>query len=117
MVYHINHPAEITSEIAEGVTQLKQHKVTVLNQSVLLQGVNDNEACLANLSYALFEAGILPYYVHLLDKVDGASHFDVSEDKAKKLQLALRHQLPGYLVPRFVREVPHASGKVPLDLL
>lgn len=117
MIYHINHPAEITPEIAQGVRALKQHQFTVLNQSVLLKEVNDNAACLKALSMTLFQAGILPYYVHLLDPVEGAAHFFVPLEKAKILQTDLRHALPGYLVPQFVREVPGALSKTPIDLL
>lgn len=117
MVYHINHPNEIIPSIAQGVTTLRQQGITVLNQAVLLQGINDNIECLKQLSLTLFQAGILPYYVHLLDPVQGASHFFVSHDKAKALQESLRTELPGYLVPRFVREIPYHSSKMPLDLL
>lgn len=117
MVYHINHPAEIVEEIAQGVKHLKQANVTVLNQSVLLKEINDDVEILKNLSYTLFSAGILPYYLHLLDPVQGASHFALKEADAKKLQHALRSQLPGYLVPKFVREVPHQPYKIPLENL
>jgi len=117
MVYHINHPAEIIPSIAQGVTALKQQGITVLNQTVLLQGVNDNAECLKQLSLNLFQAGILPYYVHLLDAVQGASHFSVSHEEARKLQGSLRAELPGYLVPKFVREIPYHPSKMPLDLL
>lgn len=117
MVYHINHANEINSSIAEGVAQLKQQQITVLNQAVLLKGINDTSECLKSLSLKLFDAGILPYYVNLLDKVHGAGHFDVSLKTAKFLQQALREQLPGYLVPRFVQEVPQKRNKIPVDLL
>jgi L-lysine 2,3-aminomutase len=117
MVYHINHPAEIIDEIAQGVMQLKQANVTVLNQSVLLKEINDDVEVLKNLSYHLFAAGILPYYLHLLDPVQGAHHFAISQEKAKVLQHELRSQLPGYLVPKFVREVPHEAYKIPLEHL
>lgn len=117
MVYHINHPAEIIPAIAQGVKQLKQHNITVLNQSVLLQGVNDDAKCLTELSLSLFQAGILPYYIHLLDTVQGANHFCVSLNSAKHLQQQLREALPGYLVPKFVQEIPNYPSKIPLDLL
>jgi KamA family protein len=117
MVYHINHPNEIIPAIAQGVMRLKQQQVTVLNQSVLLQGVNDNTQCLKKLSLDLFAAGILPYYVNLLDSVQGASHFFVSHNLAKKMQQELREQLPGYLVPKIVQEIPHQLSKIPVDLI
>lgn len=117
MVYHINHPAELTPEIATGVRLLQKAGITVLNQSVLLKDINDEAACLKNLSLALFKAGILPYYVHLLDPVAGASHFAVPLAKAKSLQKLLRESLPGYLLPRFVKEIPYEKNKVPLDCL
>jgi EF-P beta-lysylation protein EpmB len=115
VVYHINHPNEIIAAITQGVNSLKQQGITVLNQSVLLAGVNDDEQCLKTLSLDLFKSGIMPYYVNLLDSVHGASHFFVSHAKAKKLQQSLRENLPGYLVPKFVQEVPHRLSKTPID--
>ncbi|MBS0288238.1 MAG: EF-P beta-lysylation protein EpmB [Proteobacteria bacterium] len=117
LVYHINHPNEIISSIAQGVLRLKQHNITVLNQSVLLKGVNDSLVCLKNLSISLFEAGILPYYVNLLDPVQGSKHFFVDIVKARQLQQDLRAALPGYLVPKFVQEMPHRLSKTALDLI
>lgn len=117
MVYHINHPAEIVQPIATAVRQLKEKQITVFNQSVLLKNINDNLPCLSELSYKLFDAGILPYYVHLLDPVAGAGHFAVSLETAKTLQSSLRSLLPGYLLPKFVREVPGEASKIPLDIL
>jgi len=114
LVYHINHPAEITEEITEGVRLLQKHGITVLNQSVLLKGINDSLECLKTLSITLFKAGILPYYIHLLDPVQGTAHFEVATQQAKQLQHALRAALPGYLVPRFVREIAGEQSKVPL---
>ncbi len=117
MVYHINHPQEITASIANGVALLKQQQITVLNHTVLLQGVNDEIECLKKLSLQLFAAGILPYYINLLDAVQGASHFAVPLAKAKALQQDLRAALPGYLVPKFVQEIPEQPSKIPLDHL
>lgn len=117
MVYHTNHPAEITPEIRDGVTALKKQGIQLLNQTVLLKGVNDNQECLQKLSLALFKAGIMPYYLHLLDKVKGSEHFAVPLQDAQNLQEALRNNLPGYLVPKFVKELPHARCKVPLETL
>lgn len=117
MVYHINHPNEITNEITDGVTKLTQNNITVLNQSVLLKGVNDNAQCLKDLSIYLFKAGILPYYVNLLDPVQGSKHFFVDNETAKSLQQELRASLPGYLVPKFVQEIPHRLNKTAIDLM
>jgi L-lysine 2,3-aminomutase len=90
--------------------------VTLLNQTVLLAGINDSVDALADLSETLFDAGVLPYYLHMLDPVEGAAHFDVSNDEAKCLHAKLSARLPGYLVPRLVREVPGAPAKVGVDL-
>lgn len=117
MVYHINHPAEITTQIATGVSMLKKQGIHVLNQSVLLQGVNNQVECLKNLSLVLFKAGILPYYIHLLDRVAGSEHFAISLREARNLQQALRNALPGYLVPKFVKELPNTLCKTPLEML
>ena len=84
---------------------------TVLNQSVLLKNINDNVDALVNLSKRLFQAEVLPYYLHLLDKVDGAAHFDVSEEKANELMLEIKKQLPGFLVPKLAREVSGMLNK------
>jgi L-lysine 2,3-aminomutase len=88
--------------------------VTLLNQAVLLRGVNDSAAVLAGLSEALFAAGVLPYYLHLLDRVRGAAHFEVKESEASAIMEALRQRLPGYLVPRLVRELPGQPAKTPV---
>ncbi len=96
--------------------RLRAAGVTVLNQAVLLAGVNDSVAAQCELSRALFAAGALPYYLHLLDRVAGAAHFEVPEARARELLRDVMAELPGYLVPRLVREVPGAPYKVPLDL-
>lgn len=114
LVYHINHPNEITPAIAEGVQQLRVHQITVFNQTVLLKEINNDVDCLKKLSLDLYAAGILPYYIHLLDPVEGAAHFEISTTEAKSLELSLRGALPGYLVPRFVREIPGEKNKIPL---
>jgi L-lysine 2,3-aminomutase len=85
--------------------------MTLLNQSVLLKGINDSSTALIDLSQSLYEAGVLPYYLHMLDPVQGAMHFDVSQPRAVELIAALQKQLPGYLVPRLVRENPGAASK------
>lgn len=117
LVYHTNHPAEIIPALSEGVAHLRAYGIFVLNQTVLLKAVNDSLECLKALSVALFKAGILPYYLHLLDPVKGAEAFQIPLSHAKQLQEGLREALPGYLVPRFVKEIPHTLYKQPLDLL
>jgi len=114
VVLHINHAQEIDEEVCHSVAQLKAAGITVLNQTVLLRGVNDQVSTLTELSEALFKAGVLPYYLHLLDKVKGARHFDVSVEQAKMLQESLQNCLPGYLVPKFVQEIAAKPSKVPL---
>ncbi len=114
LVVHCNHANEIDQEVAEAMNRLKNRGVTLLNQSVLLKGVNDNEQALSTLSERLFEAGILPYYLHMLDKVAGAAHFDSSEHEALALMEKLRQRLPGYLVPKLVREVAGERAKRPV---
>lgn len=114
VVLHINHASEIDDEVCDSINRLKTAGITLLNQTVLLRGVNDNIEVLAELSEALFSAGVLPYYLHLLDKVKGAQHFDVDQDQAKKLQNLLQNRLPGYLVPKFVYEIAGKPSKVPL---
>ncbi|MCP1313387.1 KamA family radical SAM protein, partial [Halomonas sp. 707D7] len=114
MVLHINHANEIDQAVVDACLRLKHAGVTLLNQSVLLRGVNDDLATLAALSERLFEAGILPYYLHVLDPVQGAAHFDVPDDEARTLVARLRSHLPGFLMPRLVREVPGEASKTPL---
>ncbi|WP_163647529.1 EF-P beta-lysylation protein EpmB [Modicisalibacter sp. 'Wilcox'] len=114
MVLHINHPAEIDDAVIAACARLKDAGVTLLNQSVLLRGVNDDVAVLAELSEALFAAGILPYYLHVLDPVAGAAHFDVPDAEARALHRALRDRLAGFLLPRLVREIPGEASKTPL---
>jgi EF-P beta-lysylation protein EpmB len=113
-VLHINHPNEIDADVRAACTQLRDSGVTLLNQTVLLQGVNDDAAVLAELSRSLFEAGVLPYYLHVLDRVRGAAHFDVPEERARSLAGQLAAQMPGYLVPRLAREIYGAPAKVTL---
>ncbi|MDI5921613.1 EF-P beta-lysylation protein EpmB [Halomonas sp. LR5S13] len=114
MVLHINHANEIDEAVIAACRRLSAAGVTLLNQSVLLRGVNDGIAPLAALSERLFEAGILPYYLHVLDPVAGAAHFDVADDEARELVAGLREVLPGFLMPRLVREIPGEASKTPL---
>ena len=114
IVIHCNHAREIDSCAATAVSALADNGATVLNQSVLLRGVNDSVDTLAALSERLFEIGVLPYYLHQLDPVAGAAHFNVEDTRAIELIDAVAERLPGYLVPRLVREVPGESAKKPL---
>jgi EF-P beta-lysylation protein EpmB len=113
-VLHINHPNELDTELATACAKLRDTGVTLLNQSVLLAGVNDDVEVLSDLSLRLFDAGVLPYYLHALDRVRGASHFAVPDERARSLAGQVAARLPGYLVPRLVREVPGAATKVGL---
>lgn len=114
MVLHANHANEIDSSIDEACARLRRIGVTLLNQSVLLRGINDDEGTLAELSERLFSAGVLPYYLHQLDRVKGTAHFEVNDNRALALIDGLRAKLPGYLVPRLVREVGGDASKRPL---
>ena len=116
VVVHANHANEIDDEVRRALAALDDAGATLLNQAVLLAGVNDSAAALADLSETLFDAGVLPYYLHMLDPVEGAAHFEVSEDEARRLQIELTNRLPGYLVPRLVREVEGTPAKVSVDL-
>lgn len=104
VVIHCNHPDEISPAVFSALERLRGAGISLFNQSVLLRGVNDDATTLVALSEKLFEAGVTPYYLHLLDRVQGAAHFEVPEAEAQKLHLALQAELPGYLVPRLVRE-------------
>lgn len=112
MIIHCNHPQEIDEQMMAALAKLHAAGITLLNQSVLLKDINDNAAVLAKLSEKLFANHVLPYYLHLLDKVSGTQQFEVAEGSAIILHQALQQRLPGYLVPRLVKEVPGAAGKV-----
>ena len=116
-VLHCNHPNELDAEVIAACAALRGAGVVLLNQSVLLRDVNDTVAVLADLSRRLFDAGVLPYYLHVLDRVRGAAHFDVPETTARLIAGELAARLPGYLVPRLVREVHGAPPKVTLPAL
>ncbi len=115
-VLHTNHAHELDDEVRAACAKLRSAGVALLNQSVLLRGVNDDVDTLANLSRVLVDAGVLPYYLHLPDRVRGTAHFDVAEAEARRLVEALSTRLSGYLVPRLVREVPGAPYKVPSSI-
>jgi len=112
MVLHSNHANEIDQSVMDAVSQLRVVCRSVLNQSVILKGINDSADVLIALSERLFEAGIDPYYINVLDRVSGAHHFDVSDLEVAALHQALLNALPGYLVPKLVREVPGIGHKV-----
>jgi len=114
IVLHCNHANEIDGEVRAAAAQLRATGATLLNQSVLLAGVNDSVAALEALSQALWSAQILPYYLHLLDRVRGTAHFEVEESRARALMGGLSRRLPGYLVPRLARETPGAESKTVL---
>jgi len=113
MVIHTNHAQEIDSEVAHGLGMIGANGVTLMNQSVLLHEVNNNVPVLKALSESLFQAGVLPYYLHLPDRVAGTAHFHVSACEGKQLITQLRAELPGYLVPKLVSEVPGQASKLP----
>lgn len=114
LVVHSNHAAELTDEVAQALAPLRAAGITLLNQSVLLKGINDEVDTLKALSERLFAVGVLPYYLHQLDRVQGAAHFAVTDEKALELHHALRDSLSGYLVPKLVVELPGRSAKVAL---
>ncbi|WNO08136.1 EF-P beta-lysylation protein EpmB [Teredinibacter sp. KSP-S5-2] len=116
LVIHCNHPRELSSQVSESLEKLAQEGVTLLNQSVLLKGVNDNTDTLKKLSKELFRYRVLPYYLHLLDKVHGAAHFSVSTNTATEVYQNLIAELPGYLVPKLVQEIAGEKSKTLITL-
>ena len=114
VVLHVNHAQELEGDAVEAIARLRSTGALLLNQSVLLRGVNDDAATLVALSKRLHELGVLPYYLHLTDAVNGTAHFDVDELRGRAIVDALARALPGYLVPRLVREVPGEEAKVVL---
>ncbi|WGE63895.1 EF-P beta-lysylation protein EpmB [Actinobacillus equuli subsp. haemolyticus] len=111
MVTHINHPNEVDEVLADKLNQLRQANVVLLNQSVLLKGVNDNAQTLKALSDKLFDSGVLPYYLHLLDRVEGASHFFIEDRQAAEIYKELQRISSGYLVPKLAREIAKEPNK------
>jgi EF-P beta-lysylation protein EpmB len=114
VVVHANHARELHDPVRAAIADLRATQTAVLNQSVLLRGVNDSVADLVELSETLFAAGVLPYYLHVLDRVAGAAHFDLPLETAQRLVADVAARLPGYLVPRLVREEPGAPAKTVL---
>lgn len=114
MVVHANHPHEVVDDCEDALRTLVRSGITTLNQSVLLHGINDNAQTLVMLSERLINVGVIPYYLHQLDKVRGTAHFDVDESTGLALIAELRRQLPGYAVPQYVREEAGVPHKTPL---
>lgn len=114
LVVHSNHASELDDFTCSKLLQLSDHHITVLNQAVLLKGVNDSAQTLIDLSYRLFEARVMPYYLHVLDKVKGAQHFDLESSKIDDIYRDVLANLPGYLVPKLVREIAGEKNKTPL---
>jgi EF-P beta-lysylation protein EpmB len=111
LVIHANHPAELDEEVAEAMARLQKAGVVTLNQAVLLRGINDREATQTALNERLFDIGVHPYYLHVLDSVRGASHFHVGDHEAATIQRGVSEQLPGYMMPRLVREIAGEPAK------
>jgi len=114
VVVHANHAQELDDAVGQAMGRLQCAGALLLNQAVLLRGVNDTVAAQVALSVRLVEIGVLPYYLHQLDRVDGAAHFEVPIAKGKEIVAALQGQLPGYMVPRYVQEIPGAPSKTQL---
>ena len=114
VVVHANHPHELTGDCAEALRRLVRNGSPVLNQAVLLKGVNDDAEALCGLGERLADLGVQNYYLHQLDRVTGTQHFEVSDERAAELMRETHARLPGYAVPRLVREEPGAPGKTPL---
>ena len=115
-VTHINHANEVNSEFSDAIGRLRAANVIMLNQAVLLKGINDSIEAQVALSHAIFNAGILPYYLHVLDKVQGAAHYFISDQDAKQLMQGVIKKVSGYLVPKLTREEGGKTSKTPLDL-
>lgn len=114
MVVHCNHANEINGAVAQALNAMRQAQFHLLNQAVLLKGINDHLPALENLSRTLFAHGVIPYYLHSLDAVQGAAHFDVPLPQATQLHQALNARLPGYLVPKLVKEIAGEANKTPI---
>ncbi|NOX75864.1 MAG: EF-P beta-lysylation protein EpmB [Gammaproteobacteria bacterium] len=114
LVTHCNHANEIDPQVSNALAKLRNAGVFLLNQAVLLRDINDTVEAQEALSETLFEVGVLPYYLHLLDRVQGAAHFEVSEPEARRLLSGLQQRLPGFLTPKLVREIAGKSHKIPV---
>ncbi|WP_394176555.1 EF-P beta-lysylation protein EpmB [Thalassotalea litorea] len=116
MVFHINHPNEIDNEFRQAILPLRQSHIPLFNQSVLLRGINSDSEILCQLSEDLFDSGIQPYYLHLFDPVQGAAHFDVCDSEAIAIAQKMMAQLPGFLMPKLVREIAGEANKTPIAI-
>ncbi|MFM7039309.1 MAG: EF-P beta-lysylation protein EpmB [Planctomycetaceae bacterium] len=114
-VVHANHPQEIAADCADALRLLVHSGMPVLNQAVLLRGINDSPEILEQLCLSLINLGVMPYYLHQLDRVAGAAHFEVAESVGVQLEAELRRRLPGYAVPQYVREIAGAESKLPVS--
>jgi L-lysine 2,3-aminomutase len=114
IVIHANHAQELGDDVAHAVARIRSVGAQVLNQAVLLKGVNDSAQAQIQLSKGLFQTGVLPYYLHQLDKVQGAAHFSLSDAQALTIHAEMMRQLPGYLVPKLVREIAGMPSKTPI---
>lgn len=112
LVIHANHPREIDEDVQKALLRLRDNHVQLLNQSVLLKNINDDPQILMELSKKLFASYVLPYYLHLLDPVAGTAHYEVELDEALRIMDHLRTHLPGYLVPKLVREIAGEESKI-----
>lgn len=116
MTLHINHPRELDSDVITAIKKLKACGMSLLSQSVVLKGVNDSKQTLKELFFALVETGITPYYLHKLDPVRGAGHFETGMDQISQWLKELRDEMPGYSVPQFAHEIPHRSSKTLINI-
>ncbi len=115
LVTHCNHANELSNDVQHALNKLRRIGVTLLNQAVLLKDVNDSVNAQCKLNESLFASGVLPYYLHLLDRVQGAEHFDLPETTAISLMNVVRQRLPGFLVPQLVREIAGEAYKTPIN--
>ena len=116
MVIHCNHPNEIDPDVMQAMTSLNNAGIRLYNQSVLLRGINDNADTQCELSHRLYDAGVQPYYLHMLDRVQGAAHFEVSDSSAASIYREMQSRLSGLLLPRLVREIAGASSKTLINI-
>jgi len=114
LVLHVNHSRELDEEIASSLRKITALNIPILTQTVLLQGVNDSVPALAELMQAVSNIGVIPYYLHQLDRVQGAAHFEVPVSKGQELIAELQKRLSGYMVPKYVQEVPGKESKAPI---
>jgi L-lysine 2,3-aminomutase len=114
VVVHVNHPAEIDAGVADALAKLNERGIPLLNQTVLLRGVNDSAETLIELSERLLDVRVLPYYLHQLDRVAGATHFEVPVERGRQIMAELQRRLPGYAVPRYVQEIAGEAHKISL---